>query len=339
MALERDVYREFEDVVGAEYICDDPAIMPSYHGVKHAAVVLPANTAQVQSIIKLCNKHKLRFSAVSTAGQRMFRPGIIKIDLRRMNRIIEINEKNMYAVVEPYVIGAQLQAECMKRGLICNQSGAGANCSAPPIAAHAGYGHLSQSASYGERNQLALEWVTPDGEIVRLGSLGSSDAWFCGDGPGPSLRGIVRGNVTPLGGLGVFTKAATKLYPWPGPAVFPIEGISPHYSPNHIPEGFMIRFFSFPSLDNLDEAQRRIGESEIAYELMGFNPAMAASNIATSNEEMVKLFKEFSGMVHGPCCMVIIAGDSPNDFEYKTKVLTQIAAETGGKSLEKLESH
>lgn len=138
-----------------------------------------------------------------------------------MDRILEINERNMYAVVEPYVIGAQLQAECMKRGLICNQCGAGTNCSAMPIVAHQGIGHLSQSASYGERNQLALEWVTPDGEILSLGSLGSSDAWFCGDGPGPSLRGIVRGSVVPLGGLGVYTKAATKLYHWPGPATFP----------------------------------------------------------------------------------------------------------------------
>jgi FAD/FMN-containing dehydrogenase len=72
-----------------------------------------------------------------------------------MNRIIEINEKNMYAVVEPGVIGTQLQAECMKRGFNCNQNGAGTNCSASPIVGHCGFGHLSQSGSYGERNQLA----------------------------------------------------------------------------------------------------------------------------------------------------------------------------------------
>ena len=124
-----------------------------------------------------------------------------------MNRILEINEKNMYAVVEPYVIFAQLQAELMKRGLNCNITGAGSNCSALPIAAHQGLGHLSISGSYGERNLLAVEWVTPDGEIVRLGSSGSLGEWFCGDGPGPSLRGIIRGNVVPLGGLGVFTRA------------------------------------------------------------------------------------------------------------------------------------
>jgi glycolate oxidase len=341
MALTKKQYAAFEDIVGPDYISADPVILYPYSwrsglyaGLNKftplfEVAILPQSTEEVQAIVKVCNKLKLQFKATSTNWgpyNDASGPGVIKIDLRRMNRIIEINEKSMYAVVEPYVIGAQLQAECMKRGLICNQNGAGANCSALPIAAHGGYGHLSQSCSYGERNQLALEWVTPDGEIVRLGSLGSSDEWFCGDGPGPSLRGIIRGNVTPLGGLGVFTKAATKLYPWPGPAVFPIEGVSPRYAPGHIPERFMIRFFSFPSLDNLDEAQRKIGESEIAYELMGFNPAMAASNIATSNEEMVTLFKEFSGMVQGPCCMVIIAGDSPRDFEYKTKVLMQIAA-------------
>ena len=351
MALTKNQYAAFEDIVGPEYISADPVIMYPYSwrsglyaGVDNftplfEAAVLPQRTEEVQAIVKLCNKYKLQFKATSTNWgpyNDATGPGVIKIDLRRMNRIIEINEKNMYAVVEPYVIGAQLQAECMKRGLNCNQNGAGTNCSALPIAAHCGFGHLSQSGSYGERNMLALEWVTPDGEIVRLGSLGSSDAWFCGDGPGPSLRGIVRGNVTPLGGLGVFTKAAQKLYPWFGPATWPVEGVSPRYVPGFIPERFLIRFFSFPSLDKLDEAQQKIGEAEIAYELMGFNPAMAASNIATSNEEMVKLFAEFSQMVQGPCCMVIIVGDSPSDFEYKTKVLMKIAEETGGKSLDKI---
>jgi len=57
--------------------------------------------------------------------ERGISPGIILLDLRRMNRIIEINEKNMYAVVEPYVISAQLQAELMKRGFHFNVKGAG----------------------------------------------------------------------------------------------------------------------------------------------------------------------------------------------------------------------
>ncbi len=349
--MNKEQYAAFEDILGPENISDDPVILYSYSWRSglfagadkftplFEAIVLPRNTRDVQAVVRLCNKFGLRFKASSTgwgAYNDATGPGVIKIDLRRMDRILEINERNMYAVVEPYVIGAQLQAECMKRGLICNQCGAGTNCSAMPIVAHQGIGHLSQSASYGERNQLALEWVTPDGEILSLGSLGSSDAWFCGDGPGPSLRGIVRGSVVPLGGLGVYTKAATKLYHWPGPATFPIEGVSPRYQPSHIPPHLFIGFYSFPSLDALDEAQRKVGEAEIAYELMGFNAAMASANMATSNQEDLELFQEFSKYVQGPCFMVIIAGNSADDFDYKVKVLGQIVADTGGRAIPKL---
>ena len=351
MTLEKDHFSAFEDIVGPENISADPVILFSYAwrsglyaGVekftpRFEAVLLPDTTEQVQAIVRLCNRLGLQFKASST-GWGPYNdapgPGVVKLDLRRMNRIIEINEKSMYAVVEPYVISAQLQSELMKRGLNCNQCGAGTNCSALPIAAHQGIGHLSQSASYGERNQLALEWVTPEGDIVQLGSLGDSGQWFCGDGPGPSLRGVIRGNVVPLGGLGVYTKAATKIYHWPGPPTFPIEGISPRYAPSYVPDHFSIGFYSFATMDNLDEAQGLIGESEIALELMGFNAAMASANMATSNEEDIRLFEEFKNYVQGPSFMIIIAGNSARDFEYKTKALSLIIERTGGKAIPKL---
>jgi hypothetical protein len=137
-----------------------------------------------------------------------------------------------------------------------------------------------------------------------------------------------------MGGLGVFTLAATKLYHWPGPATVELEGASPKYVPTAISRNFLIRIYSFPSSDRMDEAQQKMGESEIAYELMGFNKGMAASNIATSNEEMVKLHAEFDKYLSNYCLMVIIGGYSKSDFEYKVKVLSQIAAETEGKSLD-----
>ncbi len=346
MALKRDFYKALEDILGPEYVSDDPVVtetyaMPIRHGLPiHArfeAIALPNSTEQVQAIVRLCNKHGVQYKAHSTgwlysdpAG-----PNCIKLDLRRMNRIIEINEKSMYAVVEPYVIGAQLQAELMKRGLNCNLTGAGSNCSALPLAAHVNLGHLSQSGSYGERNQLALEWVTGDGEIVRFGSLGSLGEWFCGDGPGPSLRGIIRGNTVPLGGLGVFTKAAQKVYHWPGPDTFPIEGVSPEYRPSYIPPGFMIRYFSFKTLDEMIDAVLKIGEAEIGFELMCFNAAMMASNLATKNmEEEIEIYNQFKDSVLGPGFMLIIAANSPRDFAYRKKVLDHIIAGTGGKSLD-----
>ena len=168
MALSKDVYSVFEDVVGPEYICDDPVIMHSYHATEFAAVVLPKDAAEVQAIVKLCNKHKLPFRPVCTGWTGKFSKGTLYLDLRRMNRIIEINEKNMYAVVEPYVISAQLQAELMKRGLHMNVKGAGSNCSAMLR----GHGHLDQTTSGDDRNHLAIEWVTPEGEISTIRFVG-----------------------------------------------------------------------------------------------------------------------------------------------------------------------
>ena len=333
MALSKDIYSAFEDVVGAEYICDDPVIMPSYHATEFAAVILPENTAQVQTIVQLCNRYRLHFRPVCTGWTGKFTKGAIYLDLRRMNRIIEINEKNMYAVVEPYVISAQLQAELMKRGLHLNLKGAGSNCSAMLR----GHGHLDQTTSGDDRNHLAIEWVTPAGDIVRSGSLGSSDEWFCGDGPGPSLRSILTSAVPPGVTPGVFTKAAMKVYHWPGPARFPIQGISPKYTLGEIPPNFMARYFSFPSVEKMWQAEIKIGESEIAFELMGFNIAMVSANITTSNEEEEETFKRLSKEVQGPGFFIIIAGNSSADFEYKKRVLQQIIGETGGRSLKAVE--
>jgi glycolate oxidase len=333
MALSKEIYQVLADVVGEENICDDPAIMPAYYNTLFGAVILPGNTAEVQAIVKLCNIHKLKFRAICTGWTGQFPPGIILLDLRRMNRIIEINEKNMYAVVEPYVISAELQAELMKRGLNFCIKGAGTNCSAMLR----GHGHMDQTTSGDDRNHLAIEWVTPEGEIVRTGSLGSADEWFCGDGPGPSLRSILTSAVPPGVTPGVFTKAAVKLYHWSGPASFPVAGKSPRYTLSEIPANMMARYYSFPSVDKMWQAELKIGESEICFELMGFNPAMVSCNITTCNEEEEVVFKKMSREVQGPGFFVIVAGHSPEDFEYKKKVLAKIIKENDGKSLKTVE--
>ena len=349
MTLTRQTYEELERIVGAANVSDEPSVLDSYawrSGLgggarrfvpRFEAIVLPAGTTEVQAIVRLCNREGLQYKAsswgfMSDPGG----PGVIKIDLRRMNRILDIDEENMYAVVQPYVIGAQLQAELMKRGLTCNVTGAGGNCSALPLAAHEGIGHMGQSLSYSERNLLALEWVTPEGDVVRLGSLGSTGDWFCGDGPGPSLRGIVRGHTTPLGGFGVYTAAAQKIYHWPGPPTVPVKGTSPHYVAQ-LPPGFLIRYLSFASPERRFEALRKIGESEIAAEIMGFTASMVAANMATSNDEDAVLDERLRAAVIGPGFQVIVIGDSPRDFDYKSRVLEQISQEPGAASLDLVE--
>jgi glycolate oxidase len=151
--------------VGAQNISEEPAIFDSYawrSGMfagmvkfmpRFEAVVLPKDTEEVQAIVKLCNRYKIKFKASSTGWGGSNSPGgagVIQLDLRRMNRIIEINEENMYAVVEPHVIGAQLQAELMKRGLNFTITGPVLRLQHfPDVHSH---GFMSQTTGLGERN-------------------------------------------------------------------------------------------------------------------------------------------------------------------------------------------
>ena len=336
MHLSKEIYKAFEDIVGEENICGEPAIMPSYHNAEIGAVVLPKDTEEVQAVVRLCNREKIPFTVMSTGFIRANMPkGCIYLDMRRMNHIIEINEKEMYAVVEPYVTSAELQAELMKRGLNCSIKGSGSQCTA----IIRGHGHMDLSTGGDDRNQLGMEWVTPAGDILKLGALGSMNEWFCGDGPGPSLRGVIsgRGSGDALAEGGVITKAAMKLYHWPGPAAFDLEGSSPNYNLSEIPPNMMVRYYSFPSVAQMYEAELKIGESEIMFALMGFNVAMLSANISPNMEIELETIEKLNKEVQGPGFYVIVAANSSEEFEYNKKVLAKIISDTSGKSLAMVE--
>jgi hypothetical protein len=117
-----------------------------------------------------------------------------------------------------------------------------------------------------------------------------------------------------------------------------MEGVSPKYKPAYIPPGFLCRYFSFKDLDSMIDAVLKIGEAEIVAELMCFNAAMMASNLATKNmEEEIDIYNKFKDSVLGPGFMVLIAANSPSDFEYKKLVLQAIMDETGGMPLKEVD--
>ena len=264
---------------------NDPALLDSYryplsHTAIHLgpyyrvytprgeAVLLPGSTEEVQAIVKVCNKYKIRFKASSTFWSAWGFPtddGAIQLDMRRMDRILEIDEKNMFAVIEPYVIGATLQAEAMKVGLNTHIHGPGSSCSC--LASATSLGGLGPDTvfmgSHAE-NMLGVEWVMPNGEILRTGSLGSGLGWFCGEGPGPGVRGLVRGMTGANGALGVFTKCALKLIPWPGPATLPVEGIVPAYKAV-LPDNFRAYTLGFPTWQAWADSCYMIWDAGIGY--------------------------------------------------------------------------
>jgi len=352
MALERNVYRALEDVVGPENISENPAQLDTYAFMTFSewlggginfmprpeAVLLPGSTEEVQAILKACNRYKIASHALGTGhawlNGSLMESGWIQLDMRRMGRILEVNEKNMYAVVEPYVIWAQLQAEAMKVGLNCLVA-ASANCSAlASNCAYAGMGQGSISMGYGERNVLGVEWVLPTGEILRLGSAGSNAGMFTGDGPGPSMRGIMRGIIGSVGGLGVFTKMGIKLYHWSGPPdFFTRKGHSPNYEVE-ISNTFKNYYIFFPTWKEFADAQYKLGEAEIASIAVKINPALVAIDVTASNEEMSQALPRLQALAKGWRGMqIVLASDSQREHEYKEKVLDKLLEETNGKKL------
>lgn len=345
MSLKREAYEALKNVVGPENISEDPAVIQSYMlqvafgstltkfiPAALEAVTLPKSTEEVQAIVKICSRYKVKFKAHSTGWGIQgipLREGSILLDLRRMDKIIKIDEKNMYAVIDPYVTARELQVEAMKKGLTCHVIGAGSQHSVLASATSGwGMGVTANTMSHNSRNLLGFEWVTPTGEIVTTGPVEDGKL---GDA-GPSLRGVIRGYSGHVGGLGVFTKCAVKLYPWPGQAVPEVVGLNPRYGWK-IPENIKIYMLKFPSWEKLSDACYKLNEEEITYILWSYSPNNLILAVTPTNNDYQWAWEQLEevGQIEAnryPLQLMIVA-DSRKELEYKEKVLGDILGETG----------
>jgi glycolate oxidase len=368
MTLASNAYHALEDIVGAEHISEDPAVLDSYrYSLAHTAihlgpyydtftprgeaVLLPGSTEEVQAIVRLCNEFNIRFKAASTFWSAQAYPseeGAIQLDMRRMDRVLEIDEKNMFAVIEPGVIGATLQAEAMKVGLNTHLPGSGCSCS--PLASATSYLGSGPGNMYGgwfHDNLLGVEWVMPTGDLFRIGSLGSGCGWFCGEGPGPSMKGVARGFIGSKGAMGVYTKCALKLFAWPGPEHLPVEGTVPAYQAV-LPDNFKAYTVAFPSWKAWADAAYMIWDTGIGYlahrqyNMFGRDLKHAMVKILT---DPTKTLGDLEELLEDPEVQrvteeskrdfqIVLAGMTPRDIGWQEKVLDEILSRTGGWKVE-----
>jgi len=350
MSFTKDTYQALEDIVGSEYITQNPEVLDTYcfvwgtelmtNGDKFStrphAVIMPETVEEIQAIVRVCNRYNVKYKAFATGFEVVALTAaepFLPIDLRRMNRIIEIDEKNRIAVVEPYVSQAELFVETIKKGLRPNVLGAGPSASIlTGTAAHMGSGPQSISTDYGGRNLLGVEWVLPDGEILRLGSLGCDAGWINGDGPGISLRGALRGYGGANGGLGIFTKVATKLYPHYGPEKFEVGGRAPNYEMK-IPEGFSMHVVAFPGIKQMKDFVHLIYEEAICFGLERPGMFLLVMAQTETNSELAQLMESMSKEDQEQASFSLIIGldaSSEREMEYKKKLLGMIIDQTGG---------
>lgn len=216
-ASQPEVLERLGQIVGEENVVVDPERVEPYgaDAVKEKfppeAVVFPESTDQMVQILKLANEKLFPVTArgggVGYTGGAVPIDGGIVIGTDRMNRIIEINVDDLYAVCQPGIRTYEIQQEVEKQGLIFAPDPASYKDSfiGGNIAENAG-GMRTPKYGVTKHHVLGLEVVTATGDVIRTG--------------GKTVKNVVGFDLTGLmcgseGMLGIITEATIKLLPMP----------------------------------------------------------------------------------------------------------------------------
>lgn len=216
------------EAIGDKWVLTDPDDVAPYHdkfpipdGESHvpSMALQPGSVEDVQAIVRIANEHTIPLSPVSTgknlgyggAAPRLSGAAVVHLG-KRMNRILEVNEKYAYALLEPGVTYLELYEYLQEHGYKL--------CVDPP---DLGWGSVVGNTMdrgvgytpYGDHAmwQTGLEVVLPDGDFMRtgMGALPGSNTWqLFGAGFGPSPDGMfIQSN------YGIVTKMGIALMPEP----------------------------------------------------------------------------------------------------------------------------
>jgi len=352
--ISTEVYKILEAIVGKEYISNDPAVCEGYRSgpggyeaglgyervmtVIPDTVILPANTEDVQKIVKICVRYNIAYVPYSTGfyGPRSHPhvDGALIIDMKRLTDF-EIDERHLYAVVGTGLIYSQLQEEAMKRGCYVVIGGGGAQASVVANLIGDGWSPLSHRIGLPHRRILGTEFITPEGEIVRMGSLAvDSGDWFWGEGPGPDLRGMLRGYTGVRGCLGIVTKMAVKLLAFQPDKPEP-SGISPNTTLQLPPKRVKWINFGMHDKKSMRDAMYEIAQAEIGGAVTKVPLFWRAIAKASCKEEFWKLWLQENEKTVASFFVLrvlLIAFTSEAQMEYEEKVLMEIMKKYGGEA-------
>lgn len=215
--IEQTLKNEFMKITGYDNSFDkkEDLICYSYDGTNKEAeaelVLKPKTTEEVSRILKLANLHNIgvtpRGAGTGLSGGSLPTEGKIVLVLTGMNKIIEVNTDDLYAIVEPGVVTGDFHREVEKTGLfyppdpaslkMCTLGGNVSECAGGP-----------RCLKYGVTRDyiLGLEVVTSDGDILNTG--------------GKVIKNVSGYDITSLlvgseGTLAVITKIIAKLIPFP----------------------------------------------------------------------------------------------------------------------------
>ncbi len=221
--------KQWEQAVGRDWVFssdeDVDTYRDSYSPFWHegdepvpSAAVAPKTVEQVQEVLRVASSYKIPLWTISTGknlgygGSAPLLSGSVVLDLKRMDRVIEVNDKNHYALVEPGVSYFDLYRHIQDRNLkvwIDPPDPGWGSLIGNALERGGGYTPLRDHFDA----HCGMEVVLANGEIVRtgMGALPQSQTWQqYRYGFGPYVDGIFSQS-----NLGVVTKMGFWLYPQP----------------------------------------------------------------------------------------------------------------------------
>ncbi|WP_282786952.1 FAD-binding oxidoreductase [Flavobacterium croceum] len=210
------ILSEIKKIVGESYVFTDQETLNNYGhdetedlSFPPHIVVKPANTFEIAEIIKLANEFKIPTTPIGgktgLSGGALSVYGGIALSTERLNKIIDIDEKNVQVITEPAVITQILREAVANKGLFypVDPSSLGSCFIGGNIAENSGG---ARAVKYGVTKDyvLNLEVVLPNGEIIWTGANTLKNA------TGYNLTQLMVGSE---GTLGIVTKIVLKLLP------------------------------------------------------------------------------------------------------------------------------
>jgi glycolate oxidase len=218
VSLNEKLITELSEILNSDQILteEEDVRVYGYDGTailneKPACVIFPENSEQIQTILTKANRFEIpvvtRGSGTGLSGGSIPVANGIVICMVRMNRILEVDEKNMVMEVEPGVLTQQIADQATLVGLFYPPDPGSIKISTIGGNIANNSGGL-RGLKYGVTRDyvMALEVVLPDGRILKTGTRCVKDV------AGYSLKDLFVGSE---GMLGIITKITLKLIPKP----------------------------------------------------------------------------------------------------------------------------
>jgi alkyldihydroxyacetonephosphate synthase len=260
-------------------------------------IVWPETVDQIVKIIRLANEKKIPVipyggGAGVTGGTVPIHGGII-VDLKKLDKILEIDEKSATVTLQPGIIGQDLENELNKRGYTFPHQPASMYCSSVGgFVACRSAGTFSSKYGRMEDMVISLEAVLPTGDVIRTRKVPKSSV-------GPNLNQILVGSE---GTLGIITEMTLRIMP--------------------IQEERKFRGFLLPTLHNGLEAVRKLYRRNVI-------PCL----IRLYDETDAMLVLGMTKIPRKHCFLILAFEGSKEIVDVEENLATKICEEEGGKDL------